>query len=102
MALKAAKQNVDRTSIKGDVVDFAVQKSVGEAAVKQKDYKKAASSYGTSLDFMEAMLAKASSLPAAQVDELKAKVAALRATMTTELEGAESKNRAGKGGGGSD
>lgn len=97
MALAAAKEKVGRASIKGDVVDFAVQKSVGAEAVKQQDYKKAASSYGTSLDFMESMLAKASSVPGAQVDELRAKVAALRATMTTELKDAEKRKEGAKG-----
>ena len=98
MALTAAKQKADQASIKGDVVDFAVQKSVGAEAVKQQDYKKAASSYGTSLDFMESMLAKASSVPGAQVDELRAKVAALRANMTTELKDAERRKGDGKEG----
>jgi hypothetical protein len=46
--------------MKGDVVDFAVNKSVGEAAIKKGDYIGAAQSYSGTLDAMESMLAKAS------------------------------------------
>jgi ElaB/YqjD/DUF883 family membrane-anchored ribosome-binding protein len=85
MALKSTREKIAQDAIKGNVVDFAVQKSVGEAAVKKQDYQQAAASYGSTLDFMEAMLSKSASMPAEQANDLRQKMEAIRAKMGVEL-----------------
>lgn len=71
-----------RVHAQGDVVDFAVNKTAAETALKGGNYAQAESSYGNSLKVMEAMLDK---LPPDKAAEIQAKLDAVRQSMKTEL-----------------
>eukprot|EP00041_Stephanoeca_diplocostata_P022995 m.557890 g.557890 ORF g.557890 m.557890 type:complete len:104 (-) comp22192_c1_seq2:3023-3334(-) len=71
--------------IKGAVVDFAISKTIGESAVKTRNYSEAAKSYEKSIELMEQLLAK---LPAEQAAPIRVQLEATRAKMHAELAGA--------------
>ena len=70
------------THAQGDVVDFAVNKTAAETALKGGNYAQAESSYASSLKVMEAMLDK---LPPDKAAEIQAKLDAVRQNMKAEL-----------------
>lgn len=78
-AQKAAEEEKD---FKGGVVDFGVNKSIGDAAVRSKDYAKAEASYSNTLGVMEQMLAK---LPPDQAEKMRKQLDSIKGKMSAEL-----------------
>eukprot|EP00039_Didymoeca_costata_P016120 m.283721 g.283721 ORF g.283721 m.283721 type:complete len:86 (-) comp16338_c2_seq97:115-372(-) len=78
--------------VKSDVVDFAINKSAGEQAVREKDYGEAAKSYASSIAMMENLVAK---MPPEQAAPFQAKIEQLRQNMQAELAAAEAKKTQG-------
>ena len=66
------------------VVDFAVGKSLGEAALRSGDRSAAAEKYGETLDLMEKMAAM---VPPDKAGAIRAQIASTRAKMEAELAG---------------
>jgi len=92
-ALERAKSAQADAALKVDVVDFAVNKTNGEAALRSKDYAAAEANYAKTIATMEGLLAR---LPHDQSAPMRAKIEALRAKMKIELGEARTKYSASR------
>jgi tetratricopeptide (TPR) repeat protein len=88
-ALKRAIDAQTASAVKADVVDFAVNKSIGEAAVRSGDYLSAEQNYSKTIETMEGLIGR---LPAEQAAPIRAQIEVLRTKMRTELGNAQASN----------
>lgn len=81
VATKRAKE-AGELAVKSDVVDFAVNKSIAEAAVRERDYTEAEKNYAKAIATMESLVAR---MPPEQAAPIQAQIDELRAKMQSEL-----------------
>jgi tetratricopeptide (TPR) repeat protein len=84
-ALTRAETAVAERAVTGGVVDFAVHKTLGAAAVSASEYAAAEASYTKSLEAMEAVLQH---VPRDQAAQLQERIRELKEKMRSELRSA--------------
>ena len=87
-ALTRAEAAAEERAVTGNVVDFAVNKTLGATAVSASEYAAAEESYAKSLEAMEAVLQH---VPREQAAQLQERIKEVREKMRAELRSAAAK-----------